>query len=213
MKEIYDLSIVDEILSENLINSIEFYEFSNVLNELTLLTDNSIYIEAVSDTTPNLRKWGADTKKNTIDTTKDVVNAYGNIVNANANLIKASWDIVMRSFNLMTRAIGFIINKVSNIPRFILKVADRAADLPNEIRRKISGDITLYITAKDIETIYNQKKQELKKRKIRNFLIGAGCVAGWFFLLGLLWNPAATIGIAVGVLVLIVIGVFLFKRR
>lgn len=64
-----------------------------------------------------------------------------------------------------------------------------------------------------IETIYNQKKQELKKRKIRNFLIGAGCVAGWFFLLGLLWNPAATIGIAVGVLVLIVIGVFLFKRR
>lgn len=64
-----------------------------------------------------------------------------------------------------------------------------------------------------IETIYNQKKQELKNRKIRNFLIGAGCVAGWFFLLGLLWNPAATIGIAVGVLVLTVIGVFLFKRR
>ena len=64
-----------------------------------------------------------------------------------------------------------------------------------------------------IETIYNQKKQELKKRKIRGFLIGAGCVAGWLFLMGLLWNPAATIGITIGVLVLIAIGVLLFKRR
>ena len=64
-----------------------------------------------------------------------------------------------------------------------------------------------------IETIYNQKKQELKKRKIRGFLIGVGGVAGWFFLLGLLWNPAATIGIAIGVLILVVIGVLLFKRR
>lgn len=64
-----------------------------------------------------------------------------------------------------------------------------------------------------IETIYNQKKQELKKRKIRGFLIGAGCVAGWFFLIGLLWNPAATIGITIGVLVLIVIGLLLFRRR
>lgn len=64
-----------------------------------------------------------------------------------------------------------------------------------------------------IEIIYNQKKQELKKRKFRGFLIGAGCVAGWFFLMGLLWNPAATIGITIGVLVLIIIGVILFKKR
>ena len=64
-----------------------------------------------------------------------------------------------------------------------------------------------------IEMIYNQKKQELRTRKIRKFLISAGGVAGWFFLMGLLWNPTATIGITIGVLLLFIIGVFLFKRK
>lgn len=64
-----------------------------------------------------------------------------------------------------------------------------------------------------LKSIYDRKKKELKKQKRKGFLIGAGCVAGWFFLLGLLWNPAATIGIAVGVLVLVIIGVVLFKKR
>lgn len=64
-----------------------------------------------------------------------------------------------------------------------------------------------------IKTIYAEKKEELKKRKIRGFLIGAGCVVGWFFLMGLLWNPIATMGIVIGLVLLIVIGVVLFKKR
>lgn len=64
-----------------------------------------------------------------------------------------------------------------------------------------------------IKSIYVEKKEELKKRKIRGFLIGAGCVVGWFFLMGLLWNPVATMGIVIGLLILIVIGVVLFKKR
>lgn len=63
-----------------------------------------------------------------------------------------------------------------------------------------------------IEAIYTQKKQELKRRKLRNFLIVAGCVVGWFFLIGLLWNPTATIGITIGVLALSFIGLILFKK-
>ena len=39
-----------------------------------------------------------------------------------------------------------------------------------------------------IKSIYDRKKKELKNKKIKGFLIGAGCVAGWFFLIGLLWN-------------------------
>ena len=64
-----------------------------------------------------------------------------------------------------------------------------------------------------IKTIYDRKKKEIKNKKLKGVLIGAGCAAGWFFLLGLLWNPMATIGIAIGVLVLGVIGVVLFKKR
>lgn len=64
-----------------------------------------------------------------------------------------------------------------------------------------------------IKSIYDKKKQELKSEKAKGFLIGVGCVAGWFFLLGLLWNPAATIGIYIGISVLIIVGVILFKKR
>ena len=64
-----------------------------------------------------------------------------------------------------------------------------------------------------IKTIYDRKKKEIKNKKLKGVLIGVGCVAGWFFLLGLLWNPMATIGIAIGVLVLGAIGIVLFKKR
>lgn len=64
-----------------------------------------------------------------------------------------------------------------------------------------------------IKEIYDRKKKELKNKKIKGFLIGAGCVAGWFFLLGLLWNPAVTIALVVGVLIMAIIGVVLFKKK
>ena len=156
MSSNFDLTFVDDVLLENIANNEEFYEFSNIMTELTSLTNMEIYTERVKDETPNLRKIGSDIRKNTWETTKDVGHAYGNIVSANANVLKASWDIVSRSINLASRALGYIINKISNIPKFILKVADRAADLPGEIKSKIRGDITLCITAKDLEVIYNQ---------------------------------------------------------
>lgn len=64
-----------------------------------------------------------------------------------------------------------------------------------------------------IKTIYDRKKKEIKNKKLKGVLIGVGCVVGWFFLLGLLWNPAVTIGIAIGVLILGIIGIVLFKKR
>lgn len=64
-----------------------------------------------------------------------------------------------------------------------------------------------------IKEIYDRKKSELKNKRIKGFLIGAGCVVGYFFFLGLLWNPAVTIAIVVGVLIMAIIGVVLFKKR
>ncbi len=62
-----------------------------------------------------------------------------------------------------------------------------------------------------IKSIYDRKKKELKSKRNKRLMIGVGSVAGCIFLLGLLLNPVATIGILV--LVLIVIGYILFKKR
>ena len=64
-----------------------------------------------------------------------------------------------------------------------------------------------------IKTLYDRKKKDIKNTKLTGVLIWVGGVAGWFFLLGLLWNPAVTIGIAIGVLILGIIGIVLFKKR
>lgn len=61
-----------------------------------------------------------------------------------------------------------------------------------------------------IKSIYDRKKKEIKDKKHKTAIGVVGGIAGWFFLLGLLWNPVATIGIAVGI---IVIGFVLFKRK
>ena len=64
-----------------------------------------------------------------------------------------------------------------------------------------------------IKAIYDQKKQEIKNKKLKRVLIGVGCVAGWFLLIGLLWNPAVTVGIVTCILILAIVGVVLFKKR
>ena len=64
-----------------------------------------------------------------------------------------------------------------------------------------------------IENIYKQKKQELKNRKVKGYLIGVSWFAVMLFLLGLLWNPAVTVGIVIAALIVIIAGIIFFKKR
>ncbi len=64
-----------------------------------------------------------------------------------------------------------------------------------------------------IKGIYDRKNIELKNKRLKGVLGWVGGVAAWFFLIGLLWNPVATIAIYIGILILIIIGVVLFKKR
>lgn len=179
MKSVYNISIVDDILLESISDNNSFYEFSNTLNELNSIVNFDFYLfEKVKDTTPNLKSFAKGVKKNTLDTTKDVAVAYGNITSANSNLIKASWDIVMRLVNLISRTLGYVINKITDIPRFILRTADRVMDIPGEVKAKIKGNITLHITASDIEMIYNK----LLMNRIREYItLASGLSKGEFW--------------------------------
>lgn len=64
-----------------------------------------------------------------------------------------------------------------------------------------------------IRHIYFEKKKQITDRKVRVFLLGAGCVLIWFFLMGLLWNPYATIAIVIVVVILALTGYLLFKKK
>lgn len=64
-----------------------------------------------------------------------------------------------------------------------------------------------------IKSIYDRKKNEIKKKKQRGYIIGIGCVVGYIFLMGLLLDPKKTIIITIIILILAIIGIFLFKKR
>lgn len=60
-----------------------------------------------------------------------------------------------------------------------------------------------------IKGIYDRKKKELKKKKLKGVFGWVGYVLAIFFLLGLLVNPVAAIGIGIVVLILIIV---VFKK-
>lgn len=64
-----------------------------------------------------------------------------------------------------------------------------------------------------IKHIYCETKKQIIDRKIRLFLLIMGGVLIYFFLMGLLWNPNATVAIAIILIVLIMIGYILFRKK
>lgn len=136
-------------------SSLAFTEFCSDLDELNAITDCNMYIEKVTSHDQSLRHFGRSVRKNTINTTLDVGKAYGNIVDSNATVIKSVWDLMMRALHLVVRATSFILKKISYIPYAVIKLGDKVADIPSDIRNKIKGNIKLYITVSDISNLYN----------------------------------------------------------
>lgn len=64
-----------------------------------------------------------------------------------------------------------------------------------------------------IKEIYDNKKRKIRIRKIIDVLLRAGWLAGLVFVWGLLWNPTVTISIVVGVFIIAIIVIILFKKR
>lgn len=138
-------------------SSIAFKEFCSDLDELGCITDSDLYLEKVRSNEQTLRSFGKSVGKNTYSTTLDVAKAYGTVVDSNASLIKSMWDLMMRALQLAVRAISFILRKISYIPYAIIKLGNKVADIPDDVRNKIRGNIKLYITIPDIQNLYNNQ--------------------------------------------------------
>lgn len=60
-----------------------------------------------------------------------------------------------------------------------------------------------------IKNLYNNKKNEIEKKKKKGVLMVVGGISAYFALMGLLINPSITIGIVV----LVILGYFFFRKR
>lgn len=145
-----DLNIMD-------IDNWGFKEFCENLDILDQLSTSEVYIEEVTNNKATLMKPFKGTIKNTADTTIDLVSIYGGLMSGNASVIKGFWDLFMKLINLGLNVILFILGKITTIPILIMKVGDKVGSIPDNIANKIQGNIKVYITIPDIESLYNNQ--------------------------------------------------------
>lgn len=150
------LSDVDTVLGLDT-TSESFLEFCSDLDTIGVMMDQELYMEEVESHSQSLRHGAKVIKRNTRSTTSDVVSAYGNVVDGGSKLVKSVWDLTMRAISLSTRVLGFLLRKISLIPSAIISVGNKVGDIPEDIRNKIRGNITLYITVDDLSKLYNDK--------------------------------------------------------
>jgi hypothetical protein len=155
MNNLFDLNLVDEIIMDQMCESESFKEFSYNLDLLDQLYAEPL-VEEVIDYGSTVKRRVSNTIKNTKETTRDVAKAYSSITDANAGLLKNTWNLLMSAVNLIVRIASFIVKQLSNIPLIVMKVLNKVMDIPGDIRAKIRGNIKLYITANDIENLYNK---------------------------------------------------------
>lgn len=135
-------------------------KFCESLDELNLLYEQEdFYIEAIEDENKTFMDRIKGVKGPLHDTrksTKDVLKAYNDVTTSSGNLMKTLWNIMMKGFHLAVKVLVYIINTVAKIPDFINNLLKNIISIPEEVRRKIRGDIKLYIPLQDLELF--QKK-------------------------------------------------------
>lgn len=156
MNTLPDFELGTELISESLsLQSDSFHEFVEAINDIYHIDDSEMYLEKVVDRNLTLKQSAGQVIGNTVSTTRNVAGAAGNIIDANANVIKTGWDIIMRAIQLASRIIHFISNKIADIPKMIGFLWRKISRIPPNIKNKISGNLTLYISAAEIEQLYN----------------------------------------------------------
>lgn len=146
----------DMIFPGDEINTTAFQEFCKDLDALDALVGPELYLEALVDNRNNREGRFKSSWNNTVSTTKDVMGAYDQTTEGNSKLIKGIWDLVMAAVSLIVKITNFIVSNLSKIPTLIANTIVKISQLPASAVNKIRGNITIYISAGDIQGLYNK---------------------------------------------------------
>lgn len=151
----FNLDSLDVVLTIDTTSN-EFKEFCENLDQIRILGDVELYVEAMHDKNNTGAHEGfKKAMRNTVSTTRDLGSAYNTITTSSGDAIKSFWDLMMKALSLTTRALAYIINRIARIPNAILNIGKRVGNIPNDVRDKIRGNIKLYITVNDLSALYN----------------------------------------------------------
>ena len=158
-----DLPIYDSILEE-FMDLTKFKQGCYELRELAEMCcytdevqqyfDEHYLMEALNDPKEKAKLSAKEILGRTKGTTGGLLRAYDNITTAKGNLYHSVFSLGNKLLAGIVKVISFIMNTVALVPKTLLKLANLIGSIPEEVRIKIRGDIKLYITADDIQTLY-----------------------------------------------------------
>jgi hypothetical protein len=156
MEALFELNPVAPVIAEDMVNTQEFKEFSEALEQMDIIYDASLYLEKADQGVKrgligNVKK----TVSRTVETTGDLYNAYDDLSSGNSDLIYSMWSVIGRAINLTVKVISYLTRQVAKVPMFISKCLDKVQTIPASVRSKIHGNIELYICSADIAFLYN----------------------------------------------------------
>lgn len=143
------LNTVDSVLSRYITETNGFDDFCSILNDMEMLSEAVANADAGRH---QIDKIIANTSK----TSRDIAKIYGISTDAGGAAIKSVWDLGMKLLTLATSAIAFIVKNIVKIPEAINKLIDKLVSIPSNVKARIRGDIQLYVTIEDLQTLNNQ---------------------------------------------------------
>lgn len=162
MEDIFSLNVLDDFVFSSINESPEYKEFCSDLNELGIMLDTELYLEAIVDNKASFFKTVGDVWRNTKDTTKQAHGVYKDVTDAGGGFMKATYDAVMGALAIVARIIKFILGMVSKIPQGIASLLKMIGNIPTAIRNKIRGNISLNFTAEDLGKINTELIPEIE---------------------------------------------------
>ena len=133
----------------------EIYQLIKNFNDY--LYEESYLMEAVR---ASPEKTFGDAIKQSYDNTKSTTNAAfqaGNkIAKSLGKFYQTSYILIMKCIHFIASTISFILDSITTIPQTIIKCSDKLKSISENVVSKITGDIMIYITHKDIEEFYRE---------------------------------------------------------
>lgn len=131
----------------------EFMEFCSAVDNIREYHESmELCIEAVND--PKISSRGA-AMANTKELAGYTGQAIGGVVDAKASIYHAAAVAAGKIFAKGANIIKWMLGSVTKTINNISNLGSKVANIPESVFAKIRGDIQLYITAGDLEVIYN----------------------------------------------------------
>ena len=193
MDSMLDFDVLNETIGYDP-NEKDFKEFCSNLNSLGLITNPRLYLEVME----NHNKSFIDTMtpsipfKQTGKSVKDMHKAYNDVTSGGGTLIRAVWDMSMKALQLSTKIIKFILLNLAKVVKMIIGLAQSIGRIPENVKNKIRGNISLYITVNDVNTLHKVLIPVIDNFLDSSFEVSKGNMWGTFFSRRPIGNGAVT---------------------